>query len=61
MKTRELFVFYSTLAVPIGAAAGFAIGRAIGYSTVPVICGVVLGFVAAYLMTRGAAPAENSK
>lgn len=61
MKKRELYMFYSTLTVPIGVAAGFAIGGALGSLTVPVFLGVGAGCGAAYLMLRWSAPAEHSR
>jgi uncharacterized membrane protein YdjX (TVP38/TMEM64 family) len=59
MKKHHLFAFYCTLLVPVGALAGLGLGQVVGGSAVLVIIGAVLGFAAAYLLQRRAAPDET--
>lgn len=52
MKRHHLFVYYSTLLVPIGALAGIGTGSALQAPILLTVAGVLSGFAFSYFLVR---------
>ena len=59
MKKRQLFAYYCTLLLPIGALAGAGVGSSLGLPVALTLLGLAAGCIGSHALVRASATSSN--